>query len=142
MGARVRVHAWVPPHLLAALRDQAASEQTSISHVVCRVLERAIIHQQHIPSVSEAAAMAVEREVRKQSNRLANLAARAAIAAEAARILTATLLARQVGQDQARRLSDAAWNRAVERLRTRLEEAGIGGDSQGQLHQVESSGQG
>jgi hypothetical protein len=131
MATLVRVHSWVQPAVLAALRDRAASERTSISSVVARTLERALLHEQHIPSVSEAAALAVEREVRRQMGRLADLAARAAISAEAARILCATLLGRQTGEDQARRLSDAAWHRAVERLKTRLEEAGVGGGGEG-----------
>jgi hypothetical protein len=131
MGTRVRVHAWVTPAVLAAIRDQAQSERTSISAVVARILERAVIHEQHVPSVSEAAALAVEREIRKQMGRLANLTARAAISAEAARILCATLLGHQVGEEQARRLVDAAWRRAVERLRTPLEEAGVGGSGEG-----------
>jgi hypothetical protein len=116
---------------MAALRDQAASERTSISAVVARILERALLHEAHIPAVSEAASLAVEREIRKQMGRLAKLAARAAIAAEAARILTVTLLAHQMGDEQSRRFGDAAWKVAVERLRAKLEEVGVddGGES-------------
>ena len=62
------------------------------------------------------------RGILRMANRVAYLTATAALEATTARILAATLLARTVGQEEARRLAEEARARAARRLRERMDE--------------------
>jgi hypothetical protein len=124
MARKVAVHAWVTPEVARALQAVAERERLSISAAVESLLRTAIT-QGDAPTVREEVAAVAARELRRAADRLAGLLARTALAAEAARIMVGQVLARQVGADEARRLADAAWSRAVSRLRERLVQAGV-----------------
>jgi hypothetical protein len=131
--AKKKLSVWVPEAVATELRQRADRHSLTLSEVAGRYLEIAV-QDGAAPSgelLVPALERAVQRELSKQTERLARLLARTALESNATRNLLNAALAegfpaagRGWGQDAVREVSMSAWRAAVARLKKPAAELG------------------
>lgn len=117
---REKLTLWVEAETVKSLRAMAGANKVTLSQVAAKYLELAVSEKAETAGtelVVPALEAAINRASKQLGDRLSTLLVRTALEAASGRRIGYQLLVKQLGQDEARDLVEAAWTSSVDSLK-------------------------